>query len=457
MCGIFGSNYLSEKMINDGLDQIANRGPDQRSITKTDNFVLGANRLAIQAVGPNGDQPYVNDRYIMVYNGELWSGDFAEGSSDGQYILDQITKDGINIIKSLDGMFAFAIYDNQEKKLILVRDSLGEIPIYYSNENGHFTFGSEMKSFFATNVVSSKKQIKLLEPGSILTFDGQNVTIESFYSLPQKEVTDDLKTITNRFRTTIEKCVIKRIPTEVNYTVMLSGGIDSTIIAYLLSRQNASLEAFTVHVGENAKAKKTNDLYYAREVAKWLGIKLHEIILTENDVVNLLEDAVYNIEDKSWTQIASGLSHIAMAREIKKHGYKVVFGGGGSDEIFASYPSHKRWQWKDDQYDKGRRQLITNINKTNIIRENKCMMSEGIELRSPFMDHAFVNYAINIPIQYRFMNGRMKPVLRMAFKGEIPEHILWREKVCEGEGVDVDHILKPRKDEIKSIYDRLFP
>jgi len=457
MCGIFGSNWIREEIINDGLDQIANRGPDQRSITKVDNFFLGANRLAIQAIGPEGDQPYVNDRYVMVYNGELWSGDFAEGSSDGQYILDQISKYGTDIIKSLDGMFAIVVYDKQEKKLIIARDSLGEIPIYYSNKNGRFTFGSEMKSFIATSTVVSRKEINLLTPGSILTFDGQNVSIESFYSLPQEEITDDIKTISNTFRTTIEQCVVKRIPNEVKYAVMLSGGIDSTIIAYLLSRHNPSLEAFTVHVGDNAKAKKTNDLYYAREAAKWLGIKLHEVIITEEQVIELLDAAVYTIEDKSWTQIASGLAHIAMAREIKKHGFKVVFGGGGSDEIFASYPAHKRWQWQDDQYDKGRRQLITNINKTNIIRENKCLMSEGIELRSPFMDPSFVNYAINIPIQYRFMNSKMKPVLRMAFEGEIPEHILWREKVCEGEGTDVDRIIKPRKDEIKAMYDRWYP
>ena len=457
MCGIFGSNKVREEIINDGLDQIASRGPDQRSITKAGPFLMGANRLAIQAIGHNGDQPYVNDRYTMVYNGELWSGDFAEGSSDGQYILDQITKYGTDIIKTLDGMFALAIYDNQTNQLILARDSLGEIPLYYSLQFGRFSFGSEQKSFFATSIVQFRKQIQLLSPGSILTYDGSNMTIETFYTLPKTTITDDVGTIAKRFRTTLEHTVSKRIPKEVDYTVMLSGGLDSTIITYLLSRQNPRLEAFTVHVGDNAKATRMNDLYYAREVAKWLGIKLHEVILTEEQVIGLIDDTVYTIEDKSWTQVASGLAHIAMIREIKKYGFKVVFGGGGSDEIFASYPAHKRWQWKDDQYDAGRRGLISNIHKTNIIRENKCTLSEGIELRSPFMDPSFVNYAINIPIEYRYLKNRMKPVLRMAFEGEIPEHILWREKVCEGEGTDVDRILKPRKDEIKSIYDRLFP
>ena len=146
-----------------------------------------------------------------------------------------------------------------------------------------------------------------------------------------------------------------------------------------------------------------------------------------------------------------------MAKEIAKKNYRVVFSGSGSDEVFCSYPNERRWCWgTDESFDNARRRLVQNLHKNNLIRENKCMMSQSQEIRSPFLHKGFVELGLNSPPQYREENKRMKPLLRLAFQDILPPEILWREKTCEGEGVDVDRIIKPMKDEIKSIYRRIF-
>lgn len=447
MCGIVGSNFHYLESAQKALDKIKHRGPDQSDIIQLNNFIIGANRLAIQDI-ESSNQPLYEDGTYMVYNGELWNGT-CDIKSDGKWILSQYNKLGPEVFSKMDGMFALCILDNN--KFILARDFIGEIPLYYYHENENFCFASEIKAFKELGIDSGIKQVP---PGSTLIFENNSLEIKTWYSLPKTEIKDSKEAIITKFRSLLDVAVEKRIPKEVNFTTLLSGGIDSTIIAFLLKQHKPDLEAYTICLGNNLSARNSNDLYFAREAAKWLDIKLNEIIITEQDVLDNIEKTVNIIEDKVWTQVASGVCHILMAEKIDKK-YKVVFSGGGSDEIFASYPSQKRWQWRDEQYDDARRGLIKNLHKNNIIRENKCLMAYSFELRSPFLDKNFVDYAINVPIEYRYENKRMKPLLRYAFP-EIPEKLLWREKVCQGEGVGVDPILKENKSKIKDIYDLVY-
>jgi len=449
MCGIVGSNFHDFSIVENALTSISHRGKDCFQVVNLNNFIIGANRLSIQDLSPNSNQPLFNeDKSICIaYNGELWTNKYNL-NSDIQAVLKYYEEYNENMFKMLDGMFAIAIWN--KNKLILARDYIGEIPIYYHYNNGKLCFGSELKAFKEFNC----SEIKLIQPGHYLVLENNILWEHKYYTLPEQEITDDKETIIHNFRSILETATKKRIPKEVDYAVLLSGGIDSTIITYLLAKENPNLQAFTVHLGDDKSSKRINDLYYAREVSKWLNIKLNEVIISEQDVLDTIEETIKVIEDKSWTQVASGLSHILMAKQIEGK-FKVVFGGGGSDELFASYPSQKRWSWKDDQYDGARKNLIKNIHKNNIIRENKSLLWKTIELRSPFLDKDFVEYAINIPIKYRLEKGRMKPILRYAFP-EIPEHILWREKICEGEGVGVDPILKDKKDDIKAIYNKFY-
>lgn len=447
MCGIVGTNFHFLESAKKALKEIEHRGPDQSNIIQVDNFIIGANRLAIQDID-GSDQPLYQDGLYMVYNGEVWNG-VSDLKSDGGWILSQYIKHGKDIFSKIDGMFGLCILDNN--KFILSRDFIGEIPLYYFYDDGKFCFASELKAFKHFGVFSGIKQVP---PGSTLIFEDGKLDINIWYELPKFELEDSKDKIITNFRSMLEKAVEKRVPKEVDFTTLLSGGIDSTIIAFLLKKYKPDLEAYTIHVGDELSKRRTNDLHFAREAAKWLGIKLNEVIVTEKDILHNIEKTVEVIEDNIWTQVASGVCHLLMAGKIDKK-FKVVFSGGGSDEIFASYPTQRRWQWNDDQYDDARRNLIKNLHKNNIIRENKCLMAHSFEIRSPFIDRAFVDYAINIPIQYRLENKRMKPILRYAFP-EIPENLLWREKVCQGEGVGVDPLIKERKEMIKTHYNNTY-
>lgn len=448
MCGIIGTTNLNihESLIKNSLSSIKNRGLDSSNYIKTSLAILGANRLAIRNSSNIYNQPFSINKKHIVYNGEIWNNSLE---NDTQFILNSSEP-----IKNIDGMYALCIVDEEKESITLSRDYIGEIPLYYLIHENNLYFASEIKAI-QYMIPVDVSNIKLFPPGSIGIWKNNNLEISTWYSMPNSEILDNKETIISNFRKLLEESVSKRLDNKLKPTIMLSGGIDSTIIAFLLKQHYDDLEAFTIHLGDSNKNIKTNDLYFSREVAKHLKIKLNEIIISEKDVYDNLESSIYTIEDQSWTQLSSGIPHCIMAKHINKSNYKIVFGGGGSDELFASYPSQKRWQWKDDQYDKARRNLILNLHKNNVIRENKCMLSQHVELRSPYLDRKFVEYAINIPIKYRYENKRMKPILRYAFP-EIPDHILWREKICEGEGVGIENLVKSLKLDIISIYNRLF-
>lgn len=462
MCGIIGSNFHSAVELNERLKLIIHRGPDFNNIIEHQGFMLGHCRLAIQDLSNNCRQPYQEDKLAMVYNGELWNNCLQElqhlkdqfifhSESDTEYLFYGFESYGSEIFAKLDGVFGVAFVN--DNGLYLARDFIGEIPLYYYHNKEKFFFASELKAFAGL----SSQYIKLLLPGHFLHFKKDHtITITQYYNLPNQEITDNKETIIANFKPLLISAVKKRIPKEVPYCVLLSGGIDSTIIAYLLQQENSKIEAFTIHLDIGADKKKlSNDLYFARMAAKAINIKLNEVIMTEQNVLDSLEETVKVIEDKSWTQVSSGLPHLLMGKFIQNNSnFKVIFSGSGSDEIFASYPSQKRWQWQDDQYDKGRRGLVSNIHKTNTIRENKCLMASSKEIRSPFLDRDFIEYALNIPIKYRFDNKRMKPMLRYAFQDQLPKELVWREKVCEGLGVGIEEIIKSKKSEIKEIFER---
>ncbi len=450
MCGIIGSNFHTKSQLQLALNTIQSRGPDASDLQQGFNFTLAANRLAIQKPNLNISPILQNNNSFFLYNGELWNS-HSKDLIDSQLVFNIIQASGTSALHTLKGMFAFA-YETKDF-LLLARDKIGEIPLYYSHQNNQFCFASEKKALTSLGI----KNISLLDKGSYLIFKNNEITITSYYSIPEYIVTDSKEEIIHNIRHFLTKAVADRVPQEVDYCCLLSGGIDSSINAYLLKQHNPNLQAYTVHVGDLKSSKKANDLYYARLMANFLNIPLTEIILTPENVENLLEETVYTIEDHSWTQTASGLACLALAKKIKQDNkYKVVFSGSGMDELAASYPNQKRWQWRDDQYNQARRNLINNLHKNNIIRENKCFLHESLEIRTPYLDIDFVEYFINLPIQYRFENKRMKPLLRYAFP-ELPQEVLWREKVAMGEGCDLDRLLKPQKDTIKQIYDKFYP
>ena len=524
MCGILGGNLIktNEDMKN-GLISMMHRGTDGNTIFSFKNGMkLSHNRLSIQDLSETANQPMISEcgRYYLAFNGELWKSTFDKfdkelrskykfktQKSDSELLLYFLVDNHRNLkdrMNELEGMFSFAFYDKDKDHLILGRDFMGRLPLYYHYNGQGIVFSSEIKGI--TQSISDiqyynidkgskfnasykeKEIIKIVEPGTFITYNSVGVLREytwfdfkpkfdinnqnSYYPRTDEEFLQydsiDLgeEYYTTEFKKLLCEAVEDEMVADVPICTILSGGIDSTIITYILSRINPNIEAFVVNVWP---AKKTNkivkdDLYYARLAAKEFGIKLHEINVDKKDIEEMLPEAIWASETHKWTQVSPAVAQLFLAWKIRKKGYKVVFGGEGADEIFASYGDVKRFCWHiPKEYHQKRVNLLNNLHKTNLIRTNKAMMYGGeVELRTPFLNKKLIDFGLKIPTKYRDDNGGtgqiMKYILRKAFDGDIKnKELLWRPKKTFQVGCHTDFLKQPTwKAKIEEEFEKLF-
>ena len=484
MCGLIGGTLYDADTAAEALDQLEHRGRDARRISyyQEDSLYLGHRRLSIQDLSGAADQPLEGHYTSLVFNGELWHRSmdaYPLYSSDTKLLADlygQHGADPADWARRLDGMFACAIYDRTRRRLVLARDWLGRIPLYYVLDRGGIAFASEAKALtgplgcgFAGNNPRAQRRsaVKLFPPGHVATYDLANgylriVPFRDFGNYRGDVATHDVPDAGSGYyvqgiRGLLEAAVRNEAIADVPVCTILSGGIDSTLITAILAKQIPNLRAYTVSVGpSNGK----DDLAFARRAAAAIGVPLTEVILEPDDVVHGLEEAVWAVEDDRWVQVAPAVPQIALAQAIGADGYKVVFGGEGSDELFGSYGDVRRWSWRPQQYYDRRLGLCERLHDNNLIRGNKAMMCGGtVELRTPFLDRELVDFCLRIPTRYRSNDdGKgtvLKPLLREAFRGLLPDDLLMRKKVTFQEGAHSD-FLKEYKDVIGSLFRGLF-
>jgi asparagine synthase (glutamine-hydrolysing) len=464
MCGIIGGNWFSsEEQTSTHLNKIIHRGRDASKVDKVDNVYVGHNRLSIQDLSSSANQPMWNEdkTVCIVYNGELWGSEYTKNlkdsitipfktKSDTEIILNAYLQFGTDSFKDLDGMFSFSIVDTNINKIFVVRDYVGELPLWYAIDNdGKLVFCSEKKGLPISELY--EKQVKAIYPGTFLEYDYKTLEYKTvtYYSLPNEIINDDRETIVKKIRTSLEEAVKVKMISDVPICTILSGGIDSVISTYLLSKIYPNIEAFVVSMGDGDT--KNDDIKYARIAAKEFGVKLHEIILTEKDVEDAIEETLYVIEQARWQNVGSAIAQIALGKKINELGFKVVFSGDLSDEIWGSYGHIQAFHWRPEDYDKARRKLVEDVHKTNFLTTNQSIMWGGtVEVRTPYSWRPFVEYTLNIPPLYQKENGHMKPLLRAAFKGEISDELLYRPKVFFAKGARTGDMMEARKDILKS-------
>ncbi len=369
MCGIIGGNGYSNITIKKGLDKTIHRGRDNSSFIEIDNVVIGHNRLSIQDLSDSANQPMWNsDKTIcLVYNGELWDSTYTKElrqkitipfrtKSDTEIILNGYEQFGVDVFKELDGMFSFAIVDTRINKILVVRDYVGELPLWYAIDNdGKLVFCSEKKGLPLSDIY--EKQVKAIYPGTYLQYDYKTLEHQTitYYKLPSEIINDDRETIIKNIRVMLEEAVRVKMISDVPICTILSGGIDSVITTYILSKIKPDIEAFVVSMGDGNT--KDDDIKYARIAAKEFGVKLHEIILTEKDVEDAIEETLYVIEQSRWQNVGSAIAQIALSKKINELGFKVVFSGDLSDEIWGSYGHIQAFHWRPEDYDIARRKV----------------------------------------------------------------------------------------------------
>ena len=488
MCGILGGNlFTNKKQLLTAQKLIMHRGSDAVNITQHCGVWMGHNRLAIQDLDSKANQPMVDDLNSLriVYNGELWQNTikkysylrrefpFKTEKSDTELLLYMYRNFNKSMVEYLDGMFSFAIHDHIKKEIVMARDWVGRLPFYYLHKYGGLAFSSELK-VLTESFPDAAKEVKMVQPGTYCVYDIETgeLTTKQYYKIEDNipESDTDIDVVTREIRGRLTDAVHNELIADVPVCTILSGGIDSVLITYLLKQHIPDLKAYVVSVGGGNK----DDLHFARMAAEWLKIPLTEVIVKKSDINKKLKESIWAAEMDSWTQITPAVAQLFLAKKISEDGFKVVFGGEGADELFGSYGNIQKMYYKQDTNQQARINLIRNLHKNNLIRTNKAMMYGGtVELRTPFLDKTFAEYALSVVtidaknhlhpngfVDINWSNkGHMKYPLRKAFEFLLdvgmPEELLYRKKETFQVGCHTDY-LRDEKEKMTRIYNKLF-
>ena len=466
MCGIIGLFNINDEqsMRTEALkmvQKIRHRGPDWSGSYSDEHCVLMHERLSIVDV-EHGAQPLYDTKTkrVLAVNGEIYnhkelekklsnSHDF-QTNSDCEVLLYLYDEFGADFLNEIDGIFAFSLYDPNTKDYFVARDHIGIIPLYIGwDENGVTYVASEMKS-----IESYCEKLQEFPPGNYY----KNGEFTQWYQ-PNwvNEIPTDAVSLP-KLKKALEDSVHKQLMCDVPYGVLISGGLDSSVIAAIAAKYSKK----RVESGDAEEAwwprlhsfaiglDGSPDLKAAKIVADAIGTVHHECKYTIQEGLDALRDVIYHLETYDVTTIRAATPMYLMARKIKSMGIKMVLSGEGADEVFGGYLYFHMAPNKEELHHETVRKL-QKLSKYDCLRANKSMAAWGIEARVPFLGKEFLEYAMNIdPADKMCSDGKAeKYVLRKAFEGIIPDEVLWRQKEQFSDGVGYNWIdsLKANADE----------
>ncbi|HEY5731042.1 MAG TPA: asparagine synthase B [Anaerolineales bacterium] len=438
MCGIAGvfQEPASQAVVT-MIKNISHRGPDGHGVVGVPNGTLGHTRLAILDV-EGGHQPMDYQETSIVFNGEIYNyrelkrkhlpGLRVKTHSDTEVLIHLYRKLGTDIVKELDGMFAFALQHNGE--LFMARDPIGIKPLYYgrSPDGKKFFFASEIKA-----LMGHVKRIKEFPAGHWYhsrlgwhKFYQLEKTIQPF-SGTEDEAIPKIKSI-------LRSAVYKRLLADVPVGVSLSGGLDSSIVTALAREETERLHSFAVGV------EGSPDLEAARQMSRYLDTIHHEYIYNTEDMIEALPNVLYHLESFDPALVRSSIPNYFLAKLASEH-VKVILTGEGADEVYAGYDYLARYDSPDEL--QGEMIDITNaLHNTNLQRADRMSMAFGLEARVPFLDVKSVSFAMGIPADWKLHEQRVpKQLLRQSFTDDLPEEIVNRPKAKFSKGAGSSELI----------------
>jgi len=493
ICGIFGSperGALERMMVS-----LESRGPDGSGVFLDGPIGLGIRRLSIIDI-PGGSQPIFNEdgSLCIVFNGEIYNyrelrsflssrGHRFSTDSDTEVIIHAFEEFGVSCVRHLRGIFAFAIWDASKKRLFLARDRFGVKPLFFSRIKGSFVFASDVKSLFSSGLVGPAidqdslweqaifgcsigdstlfSGVKRLLPGHALELGASGECLQKYWSL--EVFSDDSLSEPDaaaRLRPMFDDAVRAELVSDVGFGVLLSGGLDSS----LLAAQAGSLSSSPLHTFSISDDGSNEDLANARLVAGHLGADHHEFLVSPDDAISAFPSYILGTADIAPHFVYGVWMHLLSERVSKFQ--KVVLCAQGADELFAGYehladPLHFRMEhlegrWAFFSPPSGFRQagffrqLVSDVSSrgldailshelSNCLPNNQlalvdsASMQFGLEVRVPFLDAQFADLAMRIPSSLKRKDGVEKHILRRAFSGaDLPPGILTRPKVPAG-------------------------
>jgi len=467
MCGIFtiiNSDYyeFDKQIIKKSFKNGKSRGPEFSLIKyyKQYNSIIGFHRLAINGLNNISNQPITIGDITLICNGEIYNyknlyeimNIEPTTQSDCEVIIHLFNKYGIDqTLRIIDGVFAFVLYT--PTNIYVARDPFGIRPLYFIEDlDNCYLIASEMKTLIP---IASQNNLKInqFKPSTYTNIqiykNGSTNGIVSIYSINTNYNIMNINARTffynmneyerklDEIYDTLKLAVFKRCETtERPIACLLSGGLDSSLIASLVSlymkeHNLPPVETYSIGLAES------EDIKFARSVANYIGSKHTEIIVTENEMIDAIPEVIHAIESYDVTTIRASIGNYLIGKYIKENSLaKVIFNGDGSDELCGGYIYMNKCP-DEIEYDKETMRLLQDIHMFDVLRSDKCISSHGLEPRTPFLDKNFVNCYLSIPVQNRRHPNMEKFMLREAFSGRdlLPEEIIWRKKEAFSDGV----------------------
>lgn len=524
MCGIAGilSQNIDlrerEPLIRDISESLKLRGPDGFGEYTKPYVTLIHRRLSV--IDPEkGAQPMSFGKYVIAYNGEIYNTQeikndlLAKGYSfdtqcDTEVVLKAYCEWKEKCCEKLNGIFAFAIWDDGEHSLFVCRDRIGVKPLFYSRKNGVFAFASRIKSLLLIPEISAEvdenglneifmlgpakpigsavfKDINELPPASYMTVKNGNVSIKQYWRLTAKEHTDNEAQTIEKTHFLVTDAIKRQLVSDVPLCTFLSGGLDSSIISEIASREYLKrgdrLTTYSVDYTDNDKFFKASvfqpnkDSDYINLISDYIKSQHKNIVLDNKAVALALKESTEARGLPGFTDVDSSL--MLFCREVKRE-HTVALSGECADEIFGGYPWYHNkailfedtFPWsrstdvrksilKDGLLKNAdefvRSKYLETVSKTDylesdgkterrmremfmlnmdwfmqtlLMRKDAMSMESSLEVRVPFCDYRIAEYAYNMPWSLKSLNGREKGILRKAFENELPEEIVYRKK-----------------------------
>ena len=515
MCGFVGWYNDKEnikkhkKMIKKMNKSLKHRGPDDHQYDISDHLLLGHNRLSIIDL-KNGVQPMKYKNYTIVYNGEIYNtneikklliekGYTFTTTSDTEVLLKGYICFKEKILNVIEGIYAFAIYNQEE--LFLARDRLGVKPLFYSHMGNDFLFASEIKAILKSKIVKPIitkdslsqllslgpsrvpgsgifKDIYELRPAHYLTYKDGQINIQRYWNVASKEFNDTFEESVIKTRELLTDSIKRQMVSDVPIACFLSGGLDSSIITAVVSKNyDDVLKTFSIDYEDNNKYFKGNAFQISEDksfidiMRKTFSTNHYFEIISQRKLAKLLKKSVVARDYPGMADIDSSLYWFS--KQIKKE-VKVALSGECADEIFGGYPwfynekirKRDNFPWIDsldernnllkeelkdklklkDYVSKAYEDIIKEIPEdsdefkklfyinmimfmpTLLERKDRMTMMASLEARVPFADTKLIEYLWNVPWEYKFYHNKEKGLLREAFKDILPNEIFDRKK-----------------------------
>ena len=457
MCGIAAilnikeqSQSLREKALKMS-QKIRHRGPDWSGIYCGGSAILAHERLSIVDPESGGQPLFSPDRkQILAVNGEiynhqeirrLYAGQYEfQTGSDCEVILALYREKGINFLEDLSGIFAFVLYDEEKNEFLIARDPIGVIPLYIGyDSDGKVYVASELKA-----LEGFCERYEPFLPGHY--YYSGDPGMKRYYQRDwfNYDAVKDNPASVEAIHDALTDAVKRQLMSDVPYGVLLSGGLDSSVISAIAEKfsehrieDDSKTKAYWPRLHSFAVGLKgAPDLAKAKLVADHIGTVHHEINYTIQEGLDAIRDVIYFIETYDVTTVRASTPMYLLARVIKSMGIKMVLSGEGADEIFGGYLYFHKAPTAKDFHEETVRKL-SKLYMYDCLRANKSLSAWGVEGRVPFLDKEFLDVAMRTNPEAKMCPGKTmeKKIVREAFADLLPEEVAWRQKEQFSDGV----------------------